>query len=115
MKRALILVVAISMILTGCFMPEENVTNEVSAGSHYVKGTVVAVEACYRGMESNSSTCVGVVDQNDQKRAGKLIGDVTVGSTVYKECTVSNEVTTCSQSWHTSVGEVYLHGGEIVN
>lgn len=115
MKRALILVVAIAMILTGCFMPEDKASVEISAGSHYVKGTVVAVEACYKGINSNEGTCMGVVDQNDQKRAGKLIGDITVGGTVYKECEVANGITRCEGPWSTSVGEAYLHGGEIIN
>lgn len=111
MKRALVLVVASTMILTGCLM-EDDTKAEISAGSHYLKGQVIALEACYSSANSTGSTCVGVVDDGGKKRSGRIMGDVQIGTWVYKECTVSSE-THCSQTWRTSVGEVYLHGGEV--
>ncbi|AEV89639.1 hypothetical protein OBP_202 [Pseudomonas phage OBP] len=115
MKRAVILVVAISMILTGCFMEPNSTNTEISAGSHYLKGQVIALEACYSNATDVGSTCVGVVDNNGQKRAGRVMGDIRIGSNVYKECTISERGNTCSNVWKTSVGEGYLKGGEIVN
>lgn len=112
MKRALILVVAISMILTGCFMPEDKVVAEISAGNHYLKGQVIALEACYSNATDSGSTCVGVISSGDTKRSGRIIGEVQIGTSVYKECT-NDGVLKCSDSWRTSVGEVYLNGGEI--
>lgn len=113
MKRALILVVAISMILTGCFMPEDKVVAEISAGNHYLKGQVIAVEGCYKGITPDSNSCLGVVQYDNNKRAGKLVGDIVVGSTVYKECNTTANTTTCSEAWTTSVGEEYMRGGQI--
>ena len=114
MKRALVLVVAISMILTGCFMDNDKAKPEISAGNHYLKGQVIALEACYSNATEVGSTCVGVIDSGDTKRSGRIIGEVQIGTSVYKECTNDGEVK-CADFWRTSVGETYLHGGEITN
>ena len=112
MKRALVLVVAISMILTGCFMGDEKTNAEISAGNHYLKGQVIALEACYSNATVAESTCVGVISYGDTKRSGRIMGEVQIGTYVYKECSNNGEVK-CSDFWRTSVGETYMHGGEI--
>lgn len=113
MKRAMILVVAICMILTGCFM-EDDTKAEISAGSHYLKGQVIALEACYANETSHGSTCMGIINQNGVRRSGRVIGDVQIGSWVYKECTYYQNAK-CSSTWRTSVGEEYMRGGQITD
>lgn len=112
MKRVSVLVVTVSMILTGCFMDNESTNAEISTGSHYLKGQVIALEACYSSATETGSTCVGVVDQGGVKHSGKIMGDTQIGSWVYKECTKGTDIT-CSHSWRTSVGEAYLKGGQV--
>lgn len=110
MKRALILVVAVVMIFAGVFMGESDAKAEVSAGKHYVKGVIVALEGCYTNHEG--TTCLGVVDVNGTKRGGRIYGDKAIGEVVYKQCDVGSS-TVCDKAWHPSIGENYLRGGQI--
>lgn len=109
MKRAMILVVAICMILTGCLM-DDDTKAEISAGKHYLKGTIIALEDCYTNNEG--TTCLGVVDTNGTKLGGRIYGDKTTGDVVYKQCDVGSS-TICDKAWHSSIGENYLRGGQI--
>jgi hypothetical protein len=112
MKRALILIVAVCMILTGCFLDEGSAKAEVSAGNHYLKGRVTALEACYTDALTHTPICVGVIEHNGTRRSGHIVGDVRIGFPVYKECTWDLGPK-CDKNWHTSVGEDYLRGGLI--
>lgn len=109
MKRV-ILVVALILIVVGLLMDGKEVRAENIEGSHYMAGTVSIVEDCYVNTK-RESTCLGVVDVDDVRKAAKFHGDVTIGRTVYKECTTMSGNTVCSKDWHTSVGEIYLKGG----
>lgn len=111
MKRV-ILVVALILIVTGLLIEGKEVRAENIEGSHYVTGTVSIVEDCYINTKRESA-CLGVVDVKDVRQAAKFHGDVTVGRAVYKECTTVSGNSVCSKDWHTSVGEVYLKGGEL--
>lgn len=107
MKRAVVLVLSIALIIMGLLTPSEKAqaTNE---GDHFIKGSVVAIEACYKSHDTHSDKCLVVVSSNNERHAGKVIGAVELGSKVYKECTDG----VCSKDWTKNVGERYLHGGE---
>lgn len=107
MKRAVVLVLAISLILIGLFTPNEK-AQATSEGDHFIKGTVVALEACYKSHDGRGNKCLAVVSSKGESHAGKVLGDVEIGTTVYKECTGER----CNKDWSKSVGESYLHGGE---
>lgn len=113
MKRAVVLVVALGMIAVGAFMDTPHAQAENIAGQHFVKGKIVALESCYGSATRVSSTCLGVVESNGSRHAGKIIGDVQIGRVVYLECQTSSGLTHCNKEWGTSVGERYLNGGEI--
>ena len=114
MKRAVVLVVALIMIATGFLMAGPDARAENSSGNHFVSGRVVAVEACYTNATHVGGTCVGVVESKGTKHAGKIAGDVTIDRVVYRECyTRTDGETDCTKEWRTSVGEVYLQGGEL--
>jgi hypothetical protein len=113
MKRAVVLVMALGLIGVGAFMDTPHAFAENISGDHFVKGKIVAVESCYNSATKVSSTCLGVVESNDRRHAGKITGDVRIGRAVYLECETANGFTECSKDWGTSVGERYLHGGEI--
>lgn len=111
MKRV-ILVVALVLIVAGLLMDGKEVRAENIEGNHYVTGEVSIVEDCYVNTR-RESVCLGVVDSKDVRKAAKFHGDVAVGRKVYKECTTVSGTTACSKDWYTSVGEVYLQGGEL--
>ncbi|QYN79917.1 membrane protein [Kosakonia phage Kc263] len=114
MKRAVVLVVALGMIVTGFLMDGPVARAENSSGNHFVSGRVVAVEGCYSNATHVGSTCLGVVESKGGKHAGKIAGDVMLDKVVYRECDVrSNGEVNCTKEWQTSVGEVYLQGGEL--
>lgn len=107
MKRAVVLVLSIALIIMGLLTPSEKAqaTNE---GDHFIKGSIVAIEACYKSHDTHSDKCLVVVSSNNEHHTGKVLGAVELGSKVYKECTDG----VCSKDWTKSVGESYLHGGE---
>ncbi|EBY9763951.1 hypothetical protein D5W64_12630 [Salmonella enterica subsp. enterica serovar Saintpaul] len=111
MKRV-ILVVALVLIAVGFMMDGKEVRAENIEGSHYVVGTVEVVEGCYTNTK-RESVCLGVVDVKDVRKAAKFHGDIERGRKVYKECTTVSGNTVCTTDWFTSVGEVYLQGGEL--
>jgi hypothetical protein len=113
MKRAVVLIVALGMIGMGVMMDTPHAMAENTTGQHFVKGKIAALESCYSSATRVSSTCLGVVETNGTRHAGKIIGDVQIGRMVYLECQTANGFTHCSNDWGTSVGERYLNGGEI--
>lgn len=113
MKRMVILVAALGMVTCGLMMGGNDALAENSSGNHFVKGRVVAIEACYANEIHVNGSCLGVIESNGVKHPGKIIGDASIDKTVYQECEVSGGVTQCSKNWGTSVGEAYLKGGEI--
>lgn len=113
MRRVAVLFVAVGMIATGLFMDPPHAKAEDTAGNHFVKGKIVALESCYSSATKVSSTCLGVVETNGAKHAGKIMGDIQMGRVVYLECRTVDGLSECNQTWGTSVGERYLQGGEI--
>jgi len=113
MKRAAVLFVALGMITTGLLMDPSHAIAVESTGNHFVKGKIAALESCYGRATSVTSTCLGVVETNGTKRAGKIVGDLQIGRAVYLECRTVDGSRTCSENWTTSVGEIYVEGGEI--
>lgn len=113
MKRFLILAVAVSLIGMGAFMDPPRAEMQNLPGNHFVKGKVIAIESCYTNATRVSSTCLGVIETNGKKQAGKIMGDVRIDRTVYLECRTEDDLTACNPEWNSSVGELYLNGGEI--
>jgi len=113
MKRAAVLFVALGMIATGLVMDPPHAKAEESAGNHFVKGKIAALESCYGRATSVTSTCLGVIETNGVKHAGKIVGDLQIGRAVYLECRTESGSRVCSENWTTSVGERYVEGGEI--
>lgn len=113
MKRAVVLVVALGMIVTGFMMDGPNAHANTGDGNHFISGKIIAVDACYRNETRVGETCVAVVESNGSKHGATVTGDVVVDKVVYRECTTTDGELDCSKEWLTSVGEVYLAGGEI--
>lgn len=113
MKRAVILVVALSAVVTGFLIDGPKTRAENGSGNHFISGKVVAIESCYNNAVNVSGTCLGVVESQGNKHAGKILGDVTIDRRVYRECQTVDGQTECSKDWGTSVGELYLQGGEL--
>lgn len=114
MKRAVVLVVALGMIVTGLMMDGPNAHADNSNGHHFISGRITAVDACYNNETRVGQTCVAVVESNGARHGATVTGDVVIDKVVYRECTITDGDTECSKEWLTSVGEVYLAGGEIV-
>lgn len=111
MKRAVVLVVALGMIVTGLLMDGPNA--KASNGNHFISGRIIAVDACYNNETRVGQTCVAVVESNGSKHGATVIGDVVIDKVVYRECHTVDGVTDCTKEWQTSVGEIYLSGGEL--
>lgn len=113
MKRAVVLILALGLIGTGVFMDTPHALAENISGNHYVKGKILAVESCFDTKSKSESNCLSVIESNGRKHSAMVIGDVQIGRAVYLECHTTNGFTNCSKEWGTSVGELYLNGGEI--
>lgn len=111
MKRALVLVFGL-VCLVGAILIDTPPAQAMNSGDHFVKGKIVALEGCYTKATSVNAVCLAVIETNKGSHPAKVVGDVYLGKTVYQECTHASGEQHCSKPWGTSVGEVYLHGGE---